>query len=140
MVTGQLTGQIKSNIQDLRSEAYNETTGRDKQNLQASSNFQGFILFFSEIFSHLNSLIIQHLLESMEVLEDSGLISLELMLKVVDQFDETVARLVSECEDQYTMVGDLAGFRLVRSRRALLVIGINHLIFIGSQRICICSG
>ena len=76
----------------------------------------------------------------MEVLEDSGLISLELMLKVVDQFDETVARLVSECEDQYTMVGDLAGFRLVRSRRALLVIGINHLIFIGSQRTCICSG
>ena len=47
----------------------------------------------------------------MEVLEESGLISLELMLKVVEQFDKTVARLVRESEDQYTMLGGLAGFR-----------------------------
>ena len=73
------------------------------------------------------------------MLEESGLIPLELMLKVVDQFDQTVARLVSECEDQYTMVGDLAGFRLVRSRRVILVIDVNFVIFIGSHRTCICS-
>ena len=47
----------------------------------------------------------------MEVLEESGLIPLKLMLKVIDQFDQTVARLVRESEVQYIMVGDMAGFR-----------------------------
>ena len=45
------------------------------------------------------------------MLEEFGLIQLELMLKVIEQYDQTVARLVSQCEDQYTVQGDLAVFR-----------------------------
>ena len=45
------------------------------------------------------------------MLEESGLIQLELMLKVIHQYDQTVARLVSQCEDHYTLQGDLAVFR-----------------------------
>ena len=69
-------------------------------------------LFFSEIF--LIPPNIQYLLESLETLEESGLIPLELLLRVVFQYDRTVASLLSQTEDQYTLEGRLAAFRLVR--------------------------
>ena len=47
-------------------------------------------------------------------MEESGLIPLELLLRVVFQYDRTVASLLSQTEDQYTLEGRLGAFRLVR--------------------------
>ena len=57
------------------------------------------------------------MLESLEALEKSGLIPLELVLKVVFQYDRTVERLLRQCEDHYSLVGHLAAFRLVWTGR-----------------------
>ena len=115
MKEGEGSGRDKSET----SEDKNDTKGRDLPSLQTTSNFQGslhitiFHLFFSEIF--LISPNIQHLLESLETLEESGLIPLGLLLRVVFQYDRTVASLLSQTEDQYTLEGRLAAFRLVRA-------------------------
>ena len=50
-------------------------------------------------------------MNSLEELGYAGLLPLNLIMVVVEQYDRTVARLVSQAADIYTVRGDLAAFR-----------------------------
>jgi len=56
--------------------------------------------------------LFQSLLDSMEELGCEGLLPLELIARVVEVFDETVARVVSQSTDQYSISGHGKAYRI----------------------------